>query len=250
MVLQAEGIRYGVEHWRRHPERVSGIIYWQLNDCWPVASWSSLDYFGRWKALHYASRRFFAPLMMSIEDKPTEQNVYVSSDQWEPWEGSLKWTLETLNGKVLESGEESVKVEPFSVTSVCKLNFSDKLTDANCRDVAFVAELSQGEKVVSLQTAFFEPTKHLKLADPKIKTEIMIEGEQIAIKLKASTLARQVECALEGADEVFSDNYFDLPAGRDVKITVPLPEGWKPVQVLAALKVRSIYDSFAVNPKK
>ena len=108
MVLQAEGIRYGVEHWRRHPARVSGIIYWQLNDCWPVASWSSLDYFGRWKALHYASRRFYAPLMMSIEDKPTEQNVYVTSDQWEPWEGSLKWSLETLNGKVLESGEEAV----------------------------------------------------------------------------------------------------------------------------------------------
>ena len=58
MVLQAEGIRYGVEHWRRHPERVAGILYWQLNDCWPVASWSSLDYFVRWKALHYAARRF------------------------------------------------------------------------------------------------------------------------------------------------------------------------------------------------
>ncbi|MCJ7825449.1 MAG: glycoside hydrolase family 2 protein, partial [Anaerolineales bacterium] len=65
MVLQAEGIRYGVEHWRRHPRRVSGTLYWQLNDCWPVASWSSLDYFGRWKALHYAARRFYAPLMLS-----------------------------------------------------------------------------------------------------------------------------------------------------------------------------------------
>ena len=62
LVLQAEGIRYGVEHWRRHPRRVSGILYWQLNDCWPVASWASLDYFGRWKALHYAARRFFCPL--------------------------------------------------------------------------------------------------------------------------------------------------------------------------------------------
>ena len=99
-------------------------------------------------------------------------------------------------------------VKPFSVTSVCKLDFSEKLSDNNRRDVVFVAELSQDGKVVALQTAFFEPTKHLKLADPKIKTEVMIEGEQIAIKLKASTLARQVECALEGADVVFSDNYF------------------------------------------
>ncbi|MEY2818054.1 MAG: hypothetical protein RL275_1517, partial [Chloroflexota bacterium] len=66
LVLQAEGIRYGVEHWRRHTNRVSGTLYWQLNDCWPVASWASLDYFGRWKALHYAARRFYAPLMLSI----------------------------------------------------------------------------------------------------------------------------------------------------------------------------------------
>ena len=72
MALQAEGIRYGVEHWRRHPDRVAGILYWQLNDCWPVASWSSLDYFGRWKALHYFARHFFAPLMLSIEDKSPE----------------------------------------------------------------------------------------------------------------------------------------------------------------------------------
>ena len=64
MVLQAEGIRYGVEHWRRHTDRVAGTLYWQLNDCWPVASWSSLDYFGRWKALHYAARRFYAPLLL------------------------------------------------------------------------------------------------------------------------------------------------------------------------------------------
>src|SRR5512133_3054490 len=68
MVLQAEGIRYGVEHWRRYKNRVGGIIYWQFNDCWPVASCSSLDYFGRWKALHYLARRFFAPVLLSVED--------------------------------------------------------------------------------------------------------------------------------------------------------------------------------------
>ena len=250
MVLQAEGIRYGVEHWRRHPERVSGIIYWQLNDCWPVASWSSLDYFGRWKALHYVSRRFYAPLMMSIEDKPTEQNVYVTNEQRVSWEGTLTWTLETLNGKMLKSGEEAVKVAPFSVASVCKLDFTDKLTDENRRNVTFVAELSQDGKTVSLQTAFFEPTKHLKLVDPQIKTEVMVEGDLITIKLKSRSLARQVEIALEGADVVFSDNYFDLPANRDVKITAPLPAGWQPVQVVTALKVRSIYDSFSMNTKK
>ena len=69
MVLQAEGIRYGVEHWRRQRDRVAGTLYWQLNDCWPVASWSSLDYFGRWKALHYAARRFYAPLLCPLRTR-------------------------------------------------------------------------------------------------------------------------------------------------------------------------------------
>ena len=68
-LLQAEAIRYGVEHLRRNRGRCMGAVYWQLNDCWPVASWSSIDYFGRWKALHYYARRFFAPVMISCEEE-------------------------------------------------------------------------------------------------------------------------------------------------------------------------------------
>ncbi|CAG0927393.1 hypothetical protein PLCT1_00360, partial [Planctomycetaceae bacterium] len=127
MVLQAEGIRYGVEHWRRHTDRVAGTLYWQLNDCWPVASWSSLDYFGRWKALHYAARRFYAPLMMSIEDKPPVHGIYLSSDLRDGWEGTLRWSLETLNGDVLISGEETVKAAPMAVTPVRTLDFADRV---------------------------------------------------------------------------------------------------------------------------
>ena len=216
MVLQAEGIRYGVEHWRRHPDRVAGTLYWQLNDCWPVASWSSLDYFGRWKALHYASRRFYAPLMLSIEDKPPQQDVYVTNDTLEPWEGTLRWSLETLDGKILSSGQEPVQAAPQAATPICKLDFSDSVSDDNIRELVFIAELYQGEQIISRQTAFFAPTKHLSLADPKISVQLRIEQEQLHIELTSCSLARLVECTLEGADVVFSDNYFDLPAGRTV----------------------------------
>src|SRR5690349_12778607 len=116
LVLQAEGIRYGVEHWRRHGDRVAGTLYWQLNDCWPVASWASLDYFGRWKALHYAARRFYAPLMFSVEDNAAtaEQAIYVTSDLREPWEGTVRWALETLDGKSLATGYEAVSAAPLA----------------------------------------------------------------------------------------------------------------------------------------
>ncbi|MFN2148693.1 MAG: beta-mannosidase [Anaerolineales bacterium] len=244
MVLQAEGIRYGVEHWRRHPGRVSGTLYWQLNDCWPVASWSSLDYYGRWKALHYAARRFYAPLLLSIEDKPPQQTLHISSDLREPWNGILRWSLEKLNGEQLEAGEQPVEATQLGSAAICQLDFSDRLDDDLRREAVLIAELWQAERILSRQTAFFVPTKHLRLADPSISTQLQIDGDEIQIQLSAHSLARMVECSLGGVDVLFSDNYFDLPAERAVTITAPLPPGWTASQVKAAFKVQSVYDSF------
>jgi beta-mannosidase len=245
MALQAEGIRYGVEHWRRHPDRVAGILYWQLNDCWPVASWSSLDYFGRWKALHYTARRFFAPIMLSIEDKPPEQGVYVSNDTLELWEGTVRWSLETLNGKVLTSGQAPVKAAPQAATMVCQLDFSDRVSDDNIRELVFIADLYQGDRLITRQTAGFTPIKHISLADPVITEDLHIEGEQLIASLTSRSLALLVEVSLTGADVVFSDNYFSLPAGRTVLVSCPLSGGWTIAQAKAAFKVRSVYDSYA-----
>ncbi len=245
MVLQAEGIRYGVEHWRRHTKRVSGTLYWQLNDCWPVASWSSLDYFGRWKALHYAARRFYAPLMLSIEDDPPCQSIFISSDLREPWQGSVRWSLTTLDGTKLASGEKAAEVEPFGVAAVERLDFSAVLNDDNRRELVFAAELWQGENCLSRQTAFFVPTKHLSLTDPQIRTDLRLEEGQLRIVLCGASLARLVECSLTGADVIFSDNYFDLPAQKSIAITAPLPTGWDLAKAQAAFKVRSVYDTYS-----
>jgi beta-mannosidase len=245
MVLQAEGIRYGVEHWRRHPDRVAGILYWQLNDCWPVASWSSVDYFGRWKALHYAARRFYAPLMLSIEDKSPEQGVYVSNDLLEPWEGTLNWSLETLAGEILTSGQAPVKAPPQAATQVCRLDFSDRISDANIRRLVFIAELWQGDRFVTRQTAGFAPIKHLSLADPAMTVNLRGEGGQLMVELTSHSLALLVEGSLTGADVVFSDNYFNLPAGRTARISCPLPAGWTLSRAQKEFRLRSVYDSFS-----
>jgi beta-mannosidase len=245
MVLQAEGIRYGVEHWRRYPERVSGILYWQLNDCWPVASWSSLDYFGRWKALHYAARHFYAPLLISIKDTPDSQSVYVTNDALQPWDGTIKMSLEKLDGKVLETSEAPVKVKAAGVTTVCEKDFSSILNEDLRRELVFVADLCKDGQVVSRKTAYFVPTKHLKLANPRISSQVTLDDGQAKIVLTSSSLARLVELSLGDAIVVFSDNYFDLPAGRAATITIPVPEGWSLDQVKAALTIRSVYDSFA-----
>ena len=277
MVLQAEGIRYGVEHWRRNMHRVSGTLYWQLNDCWPVASWSSLDYFGRWKALHYAARRFYAPVLLSIEDDPLRMGVHVTSDLMEPWEGAVHWSLETLDGEVLAEGQEAVPAAPLASTHVCTLDFAGRISDdpsteftpsgdeglrtspsteftpsgdeglrtSNRRDVVFVCELRQGDQRIALTVATFVPNKHLSLTNPALRADVRQDGDQLVFGLTAQSLARFVELALAGVDVVFSDNYFDLPAGRTVTVTSPLPDGWTVGQARTALRVRSLYDSFA-----
>jgi beta-mannosidase len=245
LVLQAEGIRYGVEHWRRHIQRVSGILYWQLNDCWPVASWASIDYFGRWKALHYAAKRFYAPVMLSILDEPPKMGLYVTNDTHADWQGSLRWSLETLSGEVLDSGEEAVSAGAYSVAAIRDLDFADRISDDNEREVVLVAELWQGQTQLGRNVASFIPPKHLSLVDPALSANAQLDGDQLVIDVTAQSLAHFVELKLAGVDVVFSDNYFSIPAGRTARVTCPLPAGWSLVQAKDALQLNSLYNSFA-----
>jgi beta-mannosidase len=247
MMLQAEGIRYGVEHWRRNMERVSGALYWQLNDCWPVASWSSLDSFGRWKALHYATRRYFAPVLLSLHDRGPLIDIHVTSDLQAVWTGAVRWSLETLGGEVLQQGEETVSASPLADTHVRALDFTPHVNEDNLRKLIFVAELRQGEELVATAVSTFAPNKHLELVDPQLTTAVRAVGGGLAVDVGAQSLARHVELRFAGADSpsvVFSDNYFDVPAGRTRTVTVPLPQGWTVAEAQAALRVRSLRDSY------
>jgi beta-mannosidase len=243
-LLQAEAVRSGVEYWRRNMVCTSGALYWQLNDCWPVASWASLDYYGRWKALHYAAKRFFAPLLLSVEDEGARLEVHATSDLREAWRGEVHWSLENLSGEVSKSGVEPVSAEPLADTLVATLDFSEDISDANRRQVVLVCELRQGEERLALSVVPFAPDKHLEISDPGLVLDMSLEAGLLVVQVGASTLARFVELSLEGVDAVFSDNYFDLPAGRQLRLTTSLPENWSLERAQAALKVRSLYDSF------
>jgi beta-mannosidase len=244
-LLQAEGIRFGVEHWRRNMERVSGTLYWQLNDCWPVASWASIDYFGRWKTLHYAAKRFYAPVLLSVEDIGTLMEIHVTSDLQTAWEGVVRWSLQTLGGEELASGNEPVTAAPLASTHVRMLNFDNRVSDANCRDVIFFCELWQGDTKIAQRVATFVPNKHLSLIEPELSATVSQWEGALVIEVTAKSLARFVELELFGADVVFSDNSFDVPAGRTVRVTCPLPQGWTLDDARDALWMHSLYDSYA-----
>jgi beta-mannosidase len=157
-----------------------------------------------------------------------------------------------LDGEVIVSGQDEVMAAPLASTEVCTLDFinrvsEDPLSDLpSPRDVVFVCELWTGDERVSLQAASLVPSKHLALSPPGLSVKVSQQDDELVFEVAAlQALARFVELSLEGVDVVWSDNYFDLPAGRTIAVTCPLPKGWTAEQARQALRVRSLYDSFA-----
>jgi len=173
--------------------------------------------------------------------------LHVTNDLTEAWQGTVRWSLETLNGELLEKGRYDVTVPALSARKVAELNFARKLAepDINRREVVLWAELWQGDRLLARQCGTFTPNKHLALADPHLDVTVDVQDGALAIEVAAASTARFVELALDGADVVFSDNYFDVPAGKTVTVTCLLPAGWTLDDARAALRVQSLYDSYA-----
>jgi beta-mannosidase len=241
-IQQAEAMRIGVEHWRRNRPRCSGALYWQLNDCWPVISWASVDYAGSWKALQYAARRFYAPLALSLQDEGSQVGVFVANDNPQPWQGSLQWTLELLTGEKVETGSIDVAAKPLIATCLQEFDFAPALKAHGRQNLVFTVSLCDGEQRVAWQVATFAPEKEMRLPDPELHWSLERTSDQLVITLTSRSLARFVWLQLEGAPVVFSDNFFDLPAGWTAEVSCPLPEGWTTEHAQAALRVRSLAD--------
>jgi beta-mannosidase len=241
-IQQAEAIRIAVEHWRRNRPRCSGALYWQLNDCWPVTSWASIDYEGRWKALHYAARRFYTPLALSLEEEGCHVRVFVANDHPQPWEGTWCWSLEMLNGEMIETGSAQVSASPVSATFLSEFDFTRAVKKHGVTNLVFTAGLYENGHCLSRQTVLFAKEKEITLPNPELLWDVIQEDGRLLISIKANTFARYVELQLAGATPIFSDNFFDLPACGTVQIECPLPDGWTVEQARHALRVRSLAD--------
>ncbi|MDR0411127.1 MAG: glycoside hydrolase family 2 protein [Treponema sp.] len=242
-LLQAEAIKYGVEHFRRNRGRCMGAIYWQLNDCWPVASWASIDYFGRWKALHYFAKRFFAPLLLSCEEasmETQEPNVNaqphkraavkksfrlcVSNETRGEQNALVKWEIRNKNAEVLREDSKFVTVPALSSVWLEEADAAD----VNVYDEYVSFHLVKDGETVSEGAALFCPPKHFHFVDPCLSFQV--KGDSIVVK--AETFAKGVE--IQGTDLLLSNNYFDMDAGeREVKILRGDPE---------EIRLRSVFD--------
>lgn len=241
-LLQAEAIKYGVEHWRRNRERCKGAIYWQLNDIWPVASWASVDYFGRYKALHYYAKRFFAPILLSCHETGEMTNrsaitnepsniecsavLNVSNETMQTVKGTVRWTLRNKKSDIIKAGEQEIEVQPLSAVWLDKIEFDE------CRYTSeyFSFELRKNGQTVSEGTTLFTAPKHFEFEDPKLRCKA--EGNEIIVY--ADAYAKSVEIYSDICDFILEDNFFDMDKGE------------KRIKILSGevkeLKIRSTYD--------
>jgi beta-mannosidase len=206
-VLQAEGMRIGLEAHRRSQSYCMGTLYWQLNDCWPVASWSSRDYFGNWKALHYTAQDVFAPIAISLEKtKNNSFNIWIISDTTNCYDTLLVSTF-SLEGKLISCSKKFVKIQTKS-----------QLIDSVpfCKDDEFIICNLKHQKVQS-KVGFTEPIKNYDFPKPNI------QYKYIGGQLNLSTDIPTFQLYLHGEEERFFDNFFTLLPGEEKIIEIETP---------------------------
>lgn len=242
-LLQAEAMRYGVEHLRRHRGRCMGTLYWQLNDIWPTASWSSIDYYGRLKALHYVAKRFYSPVMISCKetgegdtryfptldprvDYETKAQLCVTNETRSDVIGEAVWALRDNAGKILKEGKTVMTVPALSSVWLDEMDFCKTDVDHTYMSYAFKVN---GE-TVSEGSVLFTLPKYFNFTDPNLRCEV--NGDEITVY--ADSYAQYVEIDSPDCDFVLSDNYFHMNAGtKTVKILEGTPEN---------IRLRSVYD--------
>jgi beta-mannosidase len=245
-VLQAEGIKVGAEHLRRIMPHNMGSLYWQLDDCWPVASWSSIDYFGRWKALQYYARRFYNDLLISPHLENNNVEFYVVSDRTQPMRAAeLVVTLYDFDGHAISENRKSADVSPLSSKSYLTLTEDELLRGHDPKTVFLDCELFIGTgKLVSSNRVFFRPFKELSLPTPHVTTDAAKARDGFTVTLKTDKFARAVYLSAGGLDGAFSDNYFDLIPGKEVKVEFRARRAVSPAEFRARLKARTLADAF------
>jgi beta-mannosidase len=222
-----------------------GAIYWQLNDCWPVASWSSIDYFGRWKALHYFARRFFSPLMISCEEEgvltqDTNTNrrpniaikisfmLCVTNETAQKKDVIVCWEIRDANAKIISENKKNLKVNSFSSEWLAKVECPQ--LKENDEYLSYAVFEKGTELSLSSGTVIFGLPKHFNWKDPKLSFKL--DGNEIIISAKS--YAKSVEIQNKNADLLLSDNYFDMNAGETrVRVFSGKSEG---------IKLRSVFD--------
>jgi beta-mannosidase len=237
-VMQAEGMGQAFYSHRISQPYCMGTLYWQLNDCWPVTSWSGLDYYGRWKALHYHVKRAYAPLMIRTFQDKNGLHVFALNDHAEGKELIVNCVLASFNGDTLILDSSSISLPPQINQRVYYLEDIPEETS----DIVFMAQLVFEDSVVSRTFHYFVPPKSMGLRAPQLNYIIFEDDNGPIIKINSKRLARQVFLEARGSVGRFSDNFFDMAAGetRWIRYTGNLSKD----QLMDVIKIKTLYETY------
>ncbi len=247
-ILQGMAMKYAVEHWRRNMPRTMGTLYWQLNDMWGAPSWSSLDWKGNWKTLHYMARRFYAPLLISGLENSKAQTVeiHVTSDLAEIQQGMARYLITTASGKPVHQGELAVTLHPRSTQCVEVLDLQPYVAEYSPRNLLVWLEFWVGDDKVSENLVTISRPKHLELEAPHIQHSLqLISATRGQVTLQSSTAALYVW--LELPETKFEDCFFHVLPNqtRTVEFTLYAPLNADALR--QNLKVYSLVDTYAIE---
>ena len=246
-LMQAEGIELAALHHRASRPRTMGSLYWQLNDVWPGASWSGIDWYGRWKPLQFHARRFFAPLAVAALRKDGTTTLSLVSDRTTPL--TAQWRLRVLDfdGRLLREETHDATLAPLSANAVASFADAGLLRGADPRRTVAVFELLVDGAPVSRGTVYFDAAKALALDDPGLHAAVRKQGDGYAFEVSSKRLARGVWIDFGELDAELSDNALTLLPGERIALrlrsSAALPE------LQAALRLHSYIPSTATPTK-
>lgn len=235
-VMQAEGIELAALHHRASRPRTMGSLYWQLNDVWPGASWSGIDWYGRWKPLQFHARRFFADLAVAALRKDGVTAVTLVSDKVTPAAGELRLRVLDFDGKVHRDERKAVTLAPLAATAVASYPDADLLRGAAPGRTVAVFELVVDGNIVSRRIVYFDAAKALALPDPGLRAELRRENDGYRLDLQTRALARAVWVDFGDLDAELSDNALSLLPGETVSLRVQSKASLAELQRSVALR--------------
>jgi len=240
-VIQAICIQVAAEHARRIQGRMDGLLYWQVNDLWPGATWASIDVYGRWKALQYFARRFFSPVLVSLLENHADSHMafHVSNQRPGTFRGRMNWRVCTCAGETLAEGSEDVRIPSQSNAEILRLDCREwRMREGEIRlpleirghkdiptladrDLLVWAWIVEEDVEVSRNLGFFAKPKYWKLSDPKISVQIGEDDDGAFIDLDSKACAPWTRLELTHSDTVFSDNFLHLAPGLPARVRAP-----------------------------
>lgn len=241
-VLQAEGIKFALEGHRRTKPYCMGSLYWQLNDCWPVASWSSTDYYQRWKALQYYVRKGFEPVLVSPYIEDHFLKVGIVNDELREIHGQLNLSMVDFEGQVVWEKSVLADIPANSSDSYFDVNRYEFLRDKNSRRQVLVAELVENGQFIANNVFYFRPVKEMTLPSPNVEYEILPVEGGYQIVLTTDQLAKNLFMTIDDEEGFFTDNYFDLLPGEEAEVSLKTSVSEEKIKEL--FKVQTLDTAF------